>query len=315
MIPHNFTADYYAIREAHNIQHDDRTVQKWELLDLPARIRQLLGNDETNYPLQSERTTAIDRARLQRMRKDDQGLYELQFLRLRDKVQPEIATSDGQLRTFHLEDGEIIAESASALYDPLTTTFVLQHSYFGVNAAFMLSFLDALFCTREEGNLISLNPYAQGRVNLSEVLRHRIRRLTGRIEYANERLDMCQDMRHFSPLKPAKVEFTISANLRRKDSALEQEEVASRLQELHGDPNVTKLDVVIDGLGQKIETIQLLADTMKDSFTVNTAYKTETIRHEHVYPALKEAYLHRVLTSGDDRFEARRERLNQQTGA
>lgn len=315
MISHKFTADYYSIRELYKEQRGGKTVQDYRLVDLPGRLSTLLGNDETRYPLQSERTTAMDRARLQRMHKDEQGLYELQFLRLRDKVQPEIATSDGQLHTFHLEDGEIIAESASALYDPLTTTFVLQHSHFGVNASFLLCFLNELLYVPQDENIIRLSPYSQGRVDLDKVLRHRIRKLTGRIEYANERLDMCQDMRHFSPLKPAQVTFSISANMRKSGAALEQEEVRKRLQELHGDPSVTKLDVVMEVFGRQTETVQLLAETMNDKFTVQMTSKTETIRHAHVYPRLKDAYLHRVLTSGDDRFEARRERLTQQTGA
>lgn len=309
MATHKFVSDYYIIREAHRVEENGNIIQKFETLDLASCVENLLGKDLAKYPLLSQRETALDTARLQRMVRDEYGIYEFQFLRLRDHIQPEIATPDGQLRTYHLEKGEQPAESASALYDPLTHVFVLQHSHFGANATFIRAFLNELFFDHALENVILLSPLAKERIRLSDVLRRRIRQFTARLEYENKRVDMCTDMQHFSPLRPAQVEFTVKTDLRRKDTELEQEQVAVRLQELHGDPHTSKLDVVVEGIGRGNEVLKLLDETMKDKFTVNMPSATDLVRHSDVYPLLKKEYLNRVRLGDDDRFEARQKEL------
>lgn len=310
MAARKFVSDYYIIKEAHNVEENGHTVQRFETLDLSTRVKALLGEDTARYPLRSQRETVLDTARLQRMVRDEQGLYEFQFLRLRDHVQPEIATPDGQLRTFHLEAGEQPAESASALYDPLTHIFVLQRSHFGASATFIRAFLHELFYNPDLGNTILLSPLSRERILLGDVLGRRIRQFTARLEYENPVVEMCTDMRHFSPLRPAQVEFTVKTNLRRRNTILEQEQVAARLQELHGDPHTSKLDVTVESVDRGNEVVKLLDQTMEGRFTVNMPRTTDLIRHSDVFPLLKEEYLNRVQFSGDDgRFEARREAL------
>ena len=172
MITRRFISDYYIIREGHIISEDKRSVQRFDLFNLPLRIKALLGEKSIDYPLASERVTVFDKARLQCMNCGKDGIYEFQFLRLRDHIQPDIATPDGGLRTYYLEEGEQPAESASALFDPLTQMFVLQRNHFGANATFVRVFLHELFYDHEKGNNILFDPIAQGRVDLGSLRRH-----------------------------------------------------------------------------------------------------------------------------------------------
>ena len=91
-------------------------------------IKELLGEESTDYPLGSERVTVFDKARLQCMNCDKDGIYEFQFLRLRDRIQPDIATPDGGLRTYYLEEGEQPAESASARLESAHARFLYSRN-------------------------------------------------------------------------------------------------------------------------------------------------------------------------------------------
>ncbi|MBE5775281.1 MAG: hypothetical protein E7337_15370 [Clostridiales bacterium] len=311
MVKRNFTSDYYLIREAYYERENGRDIQHQRIVDLPQYFTRLLGDNPEHYSMRSHRDTAIDPGRLQLMRQNDDGIFELQFIRLRERVQPEIAKPDGTLEVYQLEIGDIPAESASALFDPLTNVFVLQYSHFGASSTFVHTFLNTLFFNNTEGNFISLNPLSQGRVDLNEVFRRRIRKIIGHVEYEGEMLNIGRDIDHFAPFRPAQVDFSISANLHRKGTSLDQETAVQSIRELYGNPTTRKLDVVLEGIHQNSETVRLLVDTMQDKFSVHMPRKTDLVRHADIYPVLKEKYLERVRNSEDVRFEARRQALNE----
>ena len=168
------TTQYYYVYEEKVTTRDGKDQVERTHINLPSCILDALGEEDKSISLASHRNTAIDPGRIQIMQQeksdetDKQGLYELQILRLREKIQPEIANKDGGLEIFELEDGKFIAESASALFDPLTNILVLQNNYFGVNIGFLKAYLNVLLRKPEDKSLIGFEPLIEGKINIGK---------------------------------------------------------------------------------------------------------------------------------------------------
>ena len=255
---------------------------KWsESIDIIERLINKLGDDFSKYPQISYQMTAYnDPGRLQVFAPSEQkGIYELQFLRLRQATPPEIAKHDGKLELLHLEEGDYIAESASALFDRETKIFVLQRNYFGANYSFISNYLNCLLHDSERKNLIHMIAQMDGKINLTSIFSRPIKSFSAKVAFEGEQLDINSSVYSFSKFRPTTVNISVKVKyLNEDDKPLE---------------------------------VDLLKNRMCDNFILSNITKDKPSTHMDIYKELEKNYLAHALNSRDVRFEARRKILNE----
>lgn len=88
-----------------------------------------------------------------------QQVWEIQVLRLREKILPGIADTDGAYDLIQLEDGKYPAESTTILYDERSHILFFQRNHYGVSIRAMELYLQEL---SPENTLILLKPIKRG---------------------------------------------------------------------------------------------------------------------------------------------------------
>lgn len=261
-----------------------------------------------NYSIESQRHTRSDDGRIQIFYRDDDDLYEIQFLRLRESL-PEIAKADGDLVVLHIEEGSSIAESASALYDPLTEMLVLQRNYFGVSSSFIQAYLSILLCPHDSRTTIHLTSIMDGLDNLNRVFHSRIKKVEARVAFEGEPLDIGVDLQNFARYNPASVEISIRAG-RSKLAYLQHEAASEQVKLLRNNKSTKKLTVQVQGEND-LMWVDLLEDRLKQEITISYNPDDGPVRHFHVFRSLKEKYLETVKNNGRAYFDARKEQIKQ----
>lgn len=302
-----FRADAYFVFE--DIR-DKKESEENTPINLVERIQNRLGEDFNTYPNISRLDTAFDPGRIQFMQVDSDGIVQIQFIRLREATPAEIAKDSGELEVLTLDDGVYLAESASALFDPLSLAFVKQRNYFGASTAFIKTYLNRLLYDSQIGNLFDLTPIIEGTINLSSIVGKTIKRYTAKVAYEGEALGITNDMSCFKKYRPAIVDIEVKAK-RGKSGQLDKDEVYKQLQILHGDSSTQKLSVTVLDAEDRSRTIDLLTDHLQFDFVVNNINRKHPATHQLIYPALKKGYINYVLNSSAPYFQERKVRINE----
>lgn len=305
----NFMSEYFTFTEdAMGVPKN-----KWsEPIDIIERLINKLGDDFTKYPQISCHMTAYnDPGRLQVFAPSEQeGIYELQFLRLRQATPPEIAKHDGKLELLHLEEGDFIAESASALFDRETKIFVLQRNYFGANYSFISNYLNYLLYDDERKNLIHMIAQMDGKINLTSIFSRPIKSFSAKVAFEGEQLDINSSVYNFSKFRPTTVDFSVKVK-KGKHRKLHEQETKDEISRLSNEHSTKMLKVKYLNEDDKPLVVDLLKNRMCDNFVLSDITKDKPSTHVDIYGELEKNYLARVLNSRDVRFEARRKKLNE----
>ena len=291
----------------------DAPKDKWsEPIDIIEKLINRLGEDTHNYPQISHQMTAYnDPGRIQVFAPSEQdGIYELQFLRLRQATPPEIARHDGKLEILKLDDGDFIAESASGLFDRKTKIFVLQRDYFGANYSFIINYLNSLLHDNERNNIIHLVPQMEGKINLTSVFAHPIKSFTATVAFEGEQLDINSSVYNFSKFRPTVVDFSVRIK-KGKHRKLHEQETKDEITRLSSEHSTKRLKVKYLNEDDKPLEVDLMENRLCDNFVLNNVSKDNPATHTDIYKEIEKYYLSRVLSSQDGRFEVRRKHLNE----
>ena len=291
----------------------DAPKDKWsEPIDIIEKLINRLGEDTHNYPQISHQMTAYnDPGRIQVFAPSEQdGIYELQFLRLRQATPPEIARHDGKLEILKLDDGDFIAESASGLFDRKTKIFVLQRDYFGANYSFIINYLNSLLHDNERNNIIHLVPQMEGKINLTSVFAHPIKSFTATVAFEGEQLDINSSVYNFSKFRPTVVDFSVRIK-KGKHRKLHEQETKDEITRLSTEHSTKRLKVKYLNEDDKPLEVDLMENRLCDNFVLNNVSKDNPATHTDIYKEIEKYYLSRVLSSQDGRFEVRRKHLNE----
>lgn len=297
-----FASDYYMICED-NLKRQN--MEGATPYNLPENLIEKLGEKYSEYARNSMRDTYSDPGRLQILYEQDDGLYEIQFLRLREQIQPEIAKQNGELEVFTLEEGTYLAESASALFDPMSSVFVLQRNYFGANSLFIQAYLNNLLHDEPTDQIIQFIPMIGRCIDLRSIFSKKIKAFSGRVVFEGEPLDVNNNIANFNKFRPAVVDFSVKAS-RSRESQLDQLAAAEQIRIMRNDSTTKALFVKVENIDRGVDEIDLLSDRIQDKFIVNDVSRKNPARHHQIYEKLKQEYLKRVETSREAYFEERK---------
>lgn len=304
-----YMSEYFTLTEdAMDVPQNKRS----EPIDIIERLKNKLGDDASKYVQISHRMTAYqDPGRIQVFSPSEQdGIYTLQFLRLRQATPPEIAKHDGKLEILKLDDGDFIAESASGLFDRKTKIFILQRNYFGANYSFISNYLNCLLYDIERKNIIHLVPQMDGKINLTSVFSHPIKSFTATVAFEGEQLDINSSVCSFSKFRPTTVDFSVRIK-KGKHRKLHEQETKDEITRLSTEHSTKKLKVKYLNEDDKPLEVDLMKNRLCDNFVLNNVSKDNPATHADIYRELEKNYLSRVLSSQDVRFEMRRKNLNE----
>lgn len=305
-----FRADAYLVYEtAKDIDNDANPVA----INLVQRIKEALGEDYAVYPNISRRESSFDPGRIQFMHQDEDGMIQIQFIRLREATPSEIAKGNGELEVLRLPEGDFLAESASAIFDPLSMVLIKQRSYFGASTAFVQTYLNSLLFDEAVGSLIVFAPLAENAIDLKYICRNTIKRFSAQVAYQGEALGMSNDMSQYKKYRPATVDIAVKAK-RGKAGQLDKEEVEKQLRLLKNDSSTQKLSVTILDAEDRAQTIDLLTDHIVLDFSVANINRQHPATHQVIYPAMKNSYIKHVMNSDAPIFKKRKEWINEHRG-
>ena len=288
-----FVADAFFL---HEIKKESKDTE-YTPIDLVERIEDILGKDYTEYPKISCAMTIGDPGRIQFMKREDDGIVQMQFLRLRELLPAEIAKDNGDIEVLKLEDGEYLAESASALYDPLTKILLKQESFHGASTAFVKGYLWSLFMAHGDERFYDLAVAMRGTIGLGKIMGKKIKKFEAQVVYEGEALNLTEDMKSFAKYRPATAKIEVRAK-RGKSAGLHKDEVIAQIHELRSSSATKKLTVSVIDEAEKTTKIDLLSDRLRIDFELPDITRNHPARHDLIYPMLKAKY--KELVMGDD---------------
>jgi len=235
------------------------------------------------------------KARIQSITKNKNGLYEIQFLRLRIDLPPGIANDDGEYEIIKLEDNEYIGVFTAAMYDAEKSIFVFHRNNQAFNANGLSGYLTSLL--KDPNTTIVLKPIISGR-DLEKIMKAKHYRA---FEISLDSNSFCDIDNHNSLIqivslankfKSNTIKLSFSVGKAGKNESLDNATVRDVISE-----SVPYLDdfnrYVIryrDCEDTQVETMDLLEERKHDGHTFNYD-RSNPITYDKVINKLVEKYL------------------------
>ena len=303
----DFVSQYFCVSEE---WIEDGQKKAEVAINLDKRIVECVGDNFKDYSSESARETPYDPGRIHVFHQDEDGIIELQFLRLRETTPGSILDKNDQLQPMELPEGSCMVESCTALYDPLTRVLVAQPNHHGASAVFLTYYLNCLLHDDARKNYFRLTPMIAGRLRLEYLMGKIIKGLKVKVACEGEALAVDKKMSQFNRFEASTVEFAARAG-RSKKAQLNKEAVMEQIEALYGDAGTQKLEVTYLNEEARNSTVNLLQDRMQDMYVIKRATKKNPATHREIYFSIKEKYLERVRGSKDERLKARKEKLDE----
>lgn len=223
---------------------------------------------------------------------DEEKLWELRVLRIREKVLPGILHGDGKYDLIKLGNNEVPAESTTLAYSPETHTLYMQRNRFGISIRNMEAYLSEL---SPDGTIVILavKEAGTGLLRMTSDVRYRkviMAAETNPLEELSAQ-SLLKDI--LTPMKKVggrycNVEIRVG---RGKRATLDAEQAIAFVKEAYDYSGTDKLNVVIEDEDDKeVETIDLLSNAAK--YVIPFSYSMENpITHERLYFTLKSKIL------------------------
>jgi hypothetical protein len=246
---------------------------------------------ETTYDFRGEK------ARIQKVEYDQKNkVWEIQFLRLREISPPGVAKEDGTFEIFHLEDGEYIGESVSALYDKNDCILVLQRNINSLPPSGIEEYLNKCFADL----VVKLKPIISGS-DISKITSDKIYRsiaigvATKNSNLLDESSHLGKILKHFYKFEGTSIKVEVSVGNAKRDRSLSPGLVNDTVKMLYDNGDTTQLRVnTKDSPDTKVEKIDLLDDRRKDIVEFQIS-RDKPLTHEVVFPEIKSKYLERRI--------------------
>lgn len=210
-------------------------------------------------------------------------IWEMQLLRLREKILPGIADDDGHYDLIQLGENQYPAESTTILYDPRRSTLCMQRNVFAVSIRALEEYLQLL---SPEGTLVCLKPVLVGKrinsITPDKLYRKIILVADGQSLADDENHSLGEILRSFGKYQGPVVKVEIGFG-RQKKGHLNAHNITELVREAYHYNGTTNLKVrLAENEDCAVETIDLLED--RDSFFVRIDYSRSTpITHERLF--------------------------------
>lgn len=159
----NVQFDYYRIYE--------RRIENQNTIDEEVDINNLFNELSILNTVDTTIECMSERARIQNINFDENNnIWEIQFLRLRENYVPGIANEDGEYDIIRLEEGRYIGEFTSALYDAEEHILVLHRNRNSLTPKGVQNYLNEIslrqhnFILKPIVNNLDVRGYLQGKL-------------------------------------------------------------------------------------------------------------------------------------------------------
>lgn len=219
---------------------------------------------------------------------DEDNLWELRVLRIREKILPGILHDDGTYELIKLGNDEVTAESTTLAYAPATHTLYMQRNRFGISIRNMEAYLTEL-SPKDTVVILAVKEAKAGLLRLTEEANYRKVIMSAEINPFDElpKESLMKDFLNATRKARSqfcRVELRVS---RGKNNTLDAQEAVSFIKEALGYSGTRKLDVVIEDKEDcEVETIDLLSNVAKYVLPFNYSM-SNPITHERLYFNLK----------------------------
>jgi hypothetical protein len=216
-------------------------------------------------------------------------IWELQILRLREKMLPGIATEEGEYELIELEEGKYPAETITALYDEFTCRLYVQRNIFGISLSSLGTYIGDLLPAETSILLKPIAPKSRiGQMTPTKKYRKVVFTCEPDFSDSSENQSrLSRILRVFNRYQGSSV--TISIGFGRKSGYLNADEASELIKEAYA-AGAQKLEVrMADNEDVEIHTIDLLDDI--ESYTFEMEYSRQNpITHKRLFISLKEKF-------------------------
>lgn len=263
------------------LQRDDSGVSREYLYDLSS----LLHHVETLPPMATQKKILGDIYVIQICNHDaNLKIWELQLLRLREKVLPGIADEEGNYALIQLGDNEYPAESTTLLYDETNHTLYMQRNIFAVSIRALEEYLEML---SPENTSVCLKPVIIGD-KISKITPEKLYRKLILVADANDLSEEDQDsslgqiLRATSRYQGRIVKLDLGFG-RHKTGLLNAHNTTELVQEAYNYTGTSKLILrMAEDEDTAVETIDLMND--RAFFVIRVEYsRSNPITHERLF--------------------------------
>lgn len=271
----------FDLLQPYYLQRDESGVSKEHLYMLSSLLRHIAPLS----PMQTQKKILGDIYVVQVCKYDaDLKVWELQLLRLREKVLPGIADEEGHYALIHLGDNEYPAESTTLLYDETRCTLYMQRNIFSVSIRALEEYLELL---SPENTTVCLKPVFVGH-KINKVTPDKLYRKVVLVADANCLGDKDKDsplgqiLRATEKYQGRVVKLDLGFG-RQKTGLLNAHYTAELVQEAYNFSGTSKLFLrMAEDEDTAVETIDLMND--RAYFVLNVGYsRANPITHERLF--------------------------------
>lgn len=265
---------YYLARDAHGQSQE-------HVYDLKSLLQHV-----KDHPFSETRKTILGDLHMFHICRYDSTLHvwEIQILRLREKMLPGIADDSGTYELIRLEDNQYPAESTTLLYDEDHCTLYMQRNIYGTSIRALEEYLQLI---SPEGTLVLLKPIQVGSrisgITSSKVYRKFI--LVADTDLLTDEMEakpLGQIISCFRKYQGRIVKFEFGFG-RQRQGFLNAAEVSSLVHEAYNYSGTQSLSVrAAEDEDTQVETINLMDDRASYKLIVEYS-RTNPITHERLY--------------------------------
>ncbi|CZR82916.1 TPA: DUF6731 family protein [Clostridioides difficile] len=288
----NVQFDYYRIYE--------RRIENQNTIDEEVDINNLFNELSILNTVDTTIECMSERARIQNINFDENNnIWEIQFLRLRENYVPGIANEDGEYDIIRLEEGRYIGEFTSALYDAEEHILVLHRNRNSLTPKGVQNYLNEIslrqhnFILKPIVNNLDVRGYLQGKL---------YRKISIGI-HANELEELDSNESYIIPIlknlkniEGSNINIDVSIGQGRRNSTLSSGLINSIVDDIGEFRGTSSLKVKLkESPDTKVEEFDLLSNRIKDIVEFDNIDGQNPLSHQDVYDRLLECYLERKL--------------------
>lgn len=207
--------------------------------------------------------------RIEHIEKSEDGMWLMDFVKLRDVHGPGKASMGSPVQGFEFEEGEVFCEETAALYSPETNHIIIQYNHFGVRHSAIEEYFSSY--VESENNIYGLKPKYDDEVDNKFRNRKNIRKLKVGLDPrllsqkdADAGTALSKAIEIGSESNGATIDITISAGVDKK-RFLDRESISGFISKVRGiseqkPDSIRHLEVGIVGdIDSKMQVLDLIA--------------------------------------------------------
>lgn len=234
-----------------------------------------------------------EKARIQMISQGEDGVYEIQFLRLRETTPPGIATDEGEFELIKLEDNEYIGEFTAALYDSSRCLLIMHRNLHAFTPSGLEEYIASTM--KDVNRDIFLKPIFS-KVDIEKIINSKVYRsfnISVRpedIESFNENSPLNKILKQAEKFDGSNINIGITVGRSKKDRTLDPKATRMLIQDAKNNTELNRFVINYKEFeDSKVEEIDLIDERMHDSY-VFTIDREKPLTYLMVISKLIELY-------------------------